>query len=141
MEKEEKSNRMSRSAGRMIGWLREKGIGVVRSRLDVRYCIAGVSACADFSFLRCLSSAIMSLWGFGPDDDLSGCLYAEKRGRLYLLPPGEQRLLALPYQSRTATSRSHACICNGDIHKRFSRNVVPDGAESHIHGHLQLRDP
>ena len=44
----------------MIGWLREKGIGVVRSRLDVRYCIAGVSACADFSLLRCLSSAIMS---------------------------------------------------------------------------------
>lgn len=33
---------------------------VVGSRLDVRYCIAGVSACADFSLLRCLSSAIMS---------------------------------------------------------------------------------
>ena len=44
----------------MIGWLREKGIGVVGSGWDVRYCIAGVSACADFSLLRCLSSAIMS---------------------------------------------------------------------------------
>ena len=44
----------------MIGWLREKGIGVVGSGWDVRYCIAGVSACAFFSLLRCLSSAIMS---------------------------------------------------------------------------------
>ena len=66
MEKEEKSNRMSRSAGRMIGRLREKGIGVVWSGWDAGYCIAEVSACADFSLLRCLSSVIMPLWGFWP---------------------------------------------------------------------------
>ena len=44
----------------MIGRLREKGIGVVWSGWDAGYCIAEVSACADFSLLRCLSSAIMS---------------------------------------------------------------------------------
>ena len=75
----------------MIGRLREKGIGVVGSGWDAGYCIAEVSACADFSLLRCLSSVIMPLWGFDPGDDLSGCSYAEKRGRLYLLPPGERR--------------------------------------------------
>ena len=75
----------------MIGRLREKGIGVVGSRQDVGYCITEVSACADFSLLRCLSSVIMPLWVFDPDDALSGCSYAEKRGRLYLLPPGERR--------------------------------------------------
>ena len=58
----------------MIGRLREKGIGVVGSAWDAGYRIAEVSTCADFSFLRCLSSAIMPLWGFGPDDVLSGCL-------------------------------------------------------------------
>lgn len=57
---------MSRSAGRMIGRLREKGIGVVGSAWDAGYCIAEISACADFSFLRGVSSAIMSLWGFWP---------------------------------------------------------------------------
>ena len=89
----------------MIGRLREKGIGVVWSGWDAGYCIAEVSACADFSFLRCLSSAIMSLWGFGPDDDLSGCLYAEKRGRhhrLLLRPSGH---VALPNPFRRATQK------------------------------------
>ena len=96
---------MSRSAGRMIGRLREKGIGVVWSGWDTGYCITEVSACADFSLLRCLSSVIMSLWGFDPDDVLSGCSYAEKRGRhhrLLLRPSGH---VALPNPFRRATQK------------------------------------
>ena len=82
---------MSRSAGRKIVRVRRPANVEWDAGRDAGCRIAEVSACADFSLLRCLSSAIMSLWGFGPDDDLSGCLYAEKRGRLYLLPPGERR--------------------------------------------------
>lgn len=89
----------------MIGRLREKGIGVVGSGWDAGYCIAEVSACADFSLLRCLSSVIMPLWGFDPDDVLSGCSYAEKRGRhhrLLLRPSGH---VALPNPFRRATQK------------------------------------
>ena len=89
----------------MIGRLREKGIGIVGSRQDVGYCITEVSACAGFSFLRGVSSVIMPLWGFGPDDVLSGCLYAEKRGRhhrLLLRPSGH---VALPNPFRRATQK------------------------------------
>ena len=96
---------MSRSAGRKIVRVRRPANVEWDAGRDAGCRIAEVSACADFSLLRCLSSAIMSLWGFGPDDDLSGCLYAEKRGRhhrLLLRPSGH---VALPNPFRRATQK------------------------------------
>ena len=96
---------MSRSAGRMIVRLRRMGRWDGGTGRDAGCRIAVVSACADFSLLRCLSSVIMPLWGFDPDDVLSGCSYAEKRGRhhrLLLRPSGH---VALPNPFRRATQK------------------------------------
>ena len=59
----EESNRMSRSAWRMIARLRRMGVRNGGAGRDAGCRIAGVSACADFSFLRGVSSAMMPLWG------------------------------------------------------------------------------
>ncbi len=58
-------NRRSRSAGRKIERLRRPANEGWDSGRDVECCIAGVSACADFSFLRGVSSVIKQLLGFG----------------------------------------------------------------------------
>jgi len=50
----------------------------VWSGWDAGYCIAEVSACAGFSFLRCLSSVIMSLWGFWPGQRPARMLICKK---------------------------------------------------------------
>ena len=53
-------------------------------------------------------------------------LIREKRRSLYLLPSYEQRLLALPYQSWTATQKPYACICNENIQPMISQEIIAD---------------
>jgi len=58
-----------------------------------------------FSSLSGEGNTIMPLWVFDPDDALSGCSYAEKRGRhhrLLLRPSGH---VALPNPFRRATQK------------------------------------
>lgn len=53
-------------------------------------------------------------------------LILEKRRNLYLSPSYEQRLLALPYQSRTATQKPYACICNEEHAASISCEITAD---------------
>ena len=125
---------MSRSAGRMIGRLREKGIGVVWSGWDAGCCIAEVSPCADFSMLRCLSSAIMSHCDSiritsCPDVDMQKsvdvCICCRPTNRGFSHCPikvGRQRAEAtLVYATATSTSVSRETSC------RMARNHISTG--------------
>ena len=48
-----------------------------------------------------------------------------KRRNLYRLPSYNWRLLALPINSRTATKKPYACICNQCLRQYSSRNTMP----------------
>ena len=67
----------------------------VWSGWDAGCCIAEVSPCADFSLLRCLSSAIMSLWCFWPGQRPARMLICKKAWTsvsVAVLQPGASRI-------------------------------------------------